>query len=69
PLVEIVIGPGKNTPDASRVAARLRAATPAVHVDSTHADNGILILIPTCLAIEDVPAIGTAFTAALANGG
>jgi L-seryl-tRNA(Ser) seleniumtransferase len=69
PLVEIIIGPGTNTPDAARVAARLRAATPAVHVDSTHADSGILILVPTCLTIEDAPAIGTAFTAAMANGG
>jgi L-seryl-tRNA(Ser) seleniumtransferase len=69
PLVEIIIGPGANTPDAARVAARLRTATPAVHVDSTHADSGILILVPTCLTIEDAPAISTAFTAALANGG
>jgi D-glucosaminate-6-phosphate ammonia-lyase len=69
PLVEIIIGPGTNTPDAAQVAARLRTATPAVHVDSTKADSGILILVPTCLAIEDAPAIGTAFTAALANSG
>jgi L-seryl-tRNA(Ser) seleniumtransferase len=66
PLVEIAIEPGANRPNAEQIAGRLRAATPAVHVDSTNADTGILILVPTCLAIDDAPAIGRAFAAAMA---
>jgi len=65
PLVEILIVPGPNQPTASQIAARLRAATPSVHVDSTNADNGSLILVPTCLRIDDATVIGAAFAAAL----
>ena len=32
-----------------QLAARLREAHPAVHVDSTRADRGVLTLVPTCL--------------------
>lgn len=66
PLLEIAIVEGANKLNALQVAARLRAATPAVHVDSTSADSGILILVPTCLGIDDVAIIGSAFAAALA---
>jgi hypothetical protein len=36
-----------------------------VYVDSTDADHGTLTLVPTCLGIDDAPAIGAAFAAAL----
>jgi D-glucosaminate-6-phosphate ammonia-lyase len=65
PLVEIRLAPAAHAPSASLVAARLRAATPSVHVDSTNADAGTLRLVPTCLGIDDVPLIGAAFAAAL----
>jgi D-glucosaminate-6-phosphate ammonia-lyase len=65
PLVEIAVAPGANKPSAIAVAERLRAATPAIHVDATNADAGILLLVPTCLAIEDAPTIGSAFAAAM----
>jgi D-glucosaminate-6-phosphate ammonia-lyase len=65
PLVEIRVAPGLNNPTASEVAGRLRAATPSVHVDSTNADNGTLLLVPTCLGIEDASVISLAFAAAL----
>jgi len=65
PLVEILISSGANSPSASQVAARLRAATPSIHVDSTNADTGTLVLVPTCLRTDDAPIIGAAFEAAL----
>lgn len=65
PLVEVTIPPSAGSPGATQIAARLRAATPAVHVDSTDADGGKLILVPTCLRVEDAAAIGAAFEAAL----
>lgn len=69
PLVEIRIAPAANgpnaSPNASEIAARLRTGTPSVHVDSTNADAGTLLLVPTCLALDDAPAIGAAFAAAL----
>jgi len=65
PLVEIAIAPAQNRPNALQVAARLRSARPAVYVDATDADQGTLILVPTCLGIDDAPAIGSAFAAAL----
>ena len=65
PLVEILIAPAVHKPSASQVAARLRAATPSVHVDSTNADTGSLMLVPTCLDIDDAPVIGAAFAAAM----
>jgi len=65
PLVEILIPRGSNRPTASQVAARLRAATPSVHVDSTSADTGMLLLVPTCLRVEDAATIGAAFAAAM----
>jgi D-glucosaminate-6-phosphate ammonia-lyase len=67
PLVEVVVTPRSNAPDASQIASRLRSATPSVHVDSTDADMGTLVLVPTCLAAEDVAAIGRAFAAAMAT--
>lgn len=65
PLVEIMIEPRTHNITARQVATRLRAATPPVHVDSTNADAGSLVLVPTCLRIEDVPLIRAAFAAAL----
>ena len=65
PLVEVVISTGANLPNAAQVAARLRAARPSIHVDATNADQGILMLVPTCLSSGDAPAIGQAFAAAL----
>ncbi len=49
---------------APLLASRLRAAVPAVQVDSTSADAGILMVVPTCLRAEDVPLIAAAFAVA-----
>ena len=65
PLVEITVARGANGPSAATVAERLRKATPAIHVDGTNADAGILLLVPTCLAIDDAPIIGSAFAKAM----
>jgi L-seryl-tRNA(Ser) seleniumtransferase len=65
PLVEVVIAPGENRPNALEVDARLRGATPSVRVDATNADTGVLMLVPTCLGTGDAAVIGTAFAAAL----
>jgi D-glucosaminate-6-phosphate ammonia-lyase len=65
PLVEIRLAQAAHAPSASLLAARLRAATPSLHTDSTNADAGALRLVPTCLGIEDVPIIAAAFAAAL----
>ena len=64
PLVEVLIEPGKGKPNAQQVAARLREATPAIYVDTTDADR-TLMLVPTCLALNDVDVIGKAFAAAV----
>ena len=66
PLVEIVIAPRAGKPNAMQIAARLRAATPPIHVDATGADAGVLMLVPTCLALDDAAIIGRAFLAASA---
>jgi L-seryl-tRNA(Ser) seleniumtransferase len=66
PLVQVIVVPAANGPDAVQVAARLRSATPAIHIDSTNADRGALILVPTCLRLEEVPVIAAAFEAAVA---
>ncbi len=50
---------------AHELALRLRAARPAVHVDATDADRGVLLLVPTCLTIADAAPIAAAFAAAL----
>jgi seryl-tRNA(Sec) selenium transferase len=78
PLVAVTVAPGavapgsdaphSGLPNARQLAARLRAGTPSIHVDSTSADTGTLILIPTCLAPEDAGAIAAAFATALASG-
>ncbi|MGD0503221.1 MAG: selenocysteine synthase [Steroidobacteraceae bacterium] len=62
PLVAVDIGAG-----AAQVAARLRAATPSIHVDSTQADGGTLVLVPTCLKGDDVKAIVAGFAQAIAG--
>lgn len=64
PQVQVVVEPGRR-PDAGQIAARLRAATPSVHVDNADADRGILLLVPTCLASDDVAVIASAFAAAV----
>jgi D-glucosaminate-6-phosphate ammonia-lyase len=66
PLVEIVIAPRAGKPNAMQIAALLRAATPPIHVDATSADAGVLMLVPTCLALDDAAIIGRAFLAASA---
>ena len=53
---------------AVQVAARLRTAVPAVHVDATNADHEVLLLVPTCLTAADAGAIAAAFAAALSPG-
>jgi L-seryl-tRNA(Ser) seleniumtransferase len=65
PLIEISIESGGNKPNAAQIAARLRAGNPSIHVDSTNADTGILLLVPTCLGADDAAVIGRAFTAAM----
>jgi hypothetical protein len=57
--------PKPGAPSALEVAARLRSATPSVHVDATNADAGTLMLVPTCLKSEDAAAIAAAFEVAL----
>lgn len=66
PLVQIRIVPHAGAQrSASAVAAALRSAPRPIHVDTTDADTGILILAPTCLKIEDAAVIGSAFAAAV----
>ncbi len=65
PLVEVRIPSAGSRPSALEIAARLRSGSPPVHVDSTDADHGTLMLVPTCLSSEDPPLIGAAFKAAL----
>lgn len=64
PLLEVRLAPPLSL-DAERLAARLRAQRPSVHVDDTAADQGVLMLVPTCLAAADVAPIRAAFAAAL----
>jgi len=61
PLVEVVLDPQAGGLTAVQVAARLRAAEPSIHVDATNADGGILVLVPTCLRLQDAALIGNAF--------
>jgi L-seryl-tRNA(Ser) seleniumtransferase len=61
PLVAVDLAPDA----AARVAARLRAASPSIHVDATQADGGTLVLVPTCLKIDDVEPIAAGFDKAL----
>jgi L-seryl-tRNA(Ser) seleniumtransferase len=65
PLVEVHVPREGHSIDATGLAARLRAAQPSVHVDSTDADLDRLVLVPTCVAMEDVALVGAAFEAAL----
>ena len=65
PLLEVRVAAQPGAPSALEVAARLRAATPSVHVDATNADGGVLMLVPTCLKSEDAVAIAAAFEVAL----
>ncbi len=61
PLVEVAVEPRVSGLTAVQVAARLRTAQPSIHVDATNADNGKLVLLPTCLTLEDATLIGDAF--------
>jgi len=63
PLIEVALSP--SGPSAALTAARLRMGAPAVHVDATNADRGILLLAPTCLSALHVPLIAAAFKTAL----
>lgn len=65
PLVEIRMQSQTHGPTAVQAATQLRCGTPAVHVDATNADQGTLMLVPTCLAVDDVPLIGAAFAGAI----
>jgi L-seryl-tRNA(Ser) seleniumtransferase len=67
PLVEVSIDAAARGLTAVRLAAHLRAAAPQVQVDSTNADQGVLVLVPTCLHVEDAAVIGAAFAHAV-NG-
>jgi L-seryl-tRNA(Ser) seleniumtransferase len=51
--------------DAQELANRLRAGTPSVRVDASRARSGVLLLIPTCLSLEDAAPIAQAFAHAL----
>jgi L-seryl-tRNA(Ser) seleniumtransferase len=65
PLAEVFIEPRVGGLTAVQVAAQLRAAAPSIHVDATNADRGTLVLVPTCLNLEDAALIGDAFAHAL----
>jgi L-seryl-tRNA(Ser) seleniumtransferase len=54
----------RSAPSARELAARLRNARPAIHVDDTNADLGTLVLAPHCLSLEDVPIIAAGLRAA-----
>jgi D-glucosaminate-6-phosphate ammonia-lyase len=51
--------------DARTMAARLAAGTPSVRVDTARAVEGILVLVPTCLTIEDAETIYRALLSVL----
>lgn len=68
PLVDVLIDPPVAGLTAAEAAARLRAALPSIHVDATAADTGHLVLVPTCLVIEDAALIGSAFATIVAGG-
>jgi L-seryl-tRNA(Ser) seleniumtransferase len=61
PLVDVWIDPRAVGVTAVEAAARLRGANPAIHVDTTAADGGHLVLVPTCLNLDDIATIGAAF--------
>jgi L-seryl-tRNA(Ser) seleniumtransferase len=65
PLVEVAIAPAVGGPNAASIAAALRNGTPPIHVDSTNADLGVLVLAPTCLRPEEAALIGAAFARAV----
>jgi D-glucosaminate-6-phosphate ammonia-lyase len=62
PRVEIRVPPGA---DAPTVAQRLRAQTPSVRVDTTRCRSGVLLLVPTCLTMDDAAPIAAALAQAL----
>jgi len=61
PLAEVIVTGGDGRLNAEQVAAALRAAQPAIHVDATSADSGQLLLAPICLSLADAAVIGAAF--------
>lgn len=67
PLVAVTVIVAKGSLSARQLATRLRSRTPSIHVDSTNADIGTLILTPTCLAPVDAQPIAAAFAAELAR--
>jgi L-seryl-tRNA(Ser) seleniumtransferase len=69
PLLQVRIDPAVAGLSALEAAARLRAASPSIHVDATAADVGLLVLVPTCLSLEDTALIGGAFAQIMAGGG
>jgi L-seryl-tRNA(Ser) seleniumtransferase len=69
PLVHVTIDPAIAGLSALDAAARLRVASPAIHVDATAADLGLLVLVPTCLSLEDTALIGGAFAQIMAGEG
>jgi D-glucosaminate-6-phosphate ammonia-lyase len=64
PCVEVSVeGDGR----AAEICAMLRSGTPSVRVDASHANRGVLTLVPTCLKIGDAERIGDAFATSLAK--
>jgi D-glucosaminate-6-phosphate ammonia-lyase len=68
PLVEVTIAPRGEGPNAVSIAAALRNGSPAIHVDATNADLGVLLLAPTCLKPDEPALIGAAFARVTAPG-
>jgi L-seryl-tRNA(Ser) seleniumtransferase len=66
-LVEVTVDAAKAGCHAVELAARLRRATPSVRVDTMRARSGVLLIVPTCLAVADAALIARAFRGALAS--
>lgn len=66
PLIELKIDAAQATRSAGALAAALREGSPAVHVDATAADLGVLCVVPTCLTAADATLVGGAITRLLA---
>jgi len=63
-LVEMRVAASAAPNTAALLAARLRQGNPAIHVDGTNADEGVLMLAPACLTVDDVPVIAAAVASA-----
>jgi L-seryl-tRNA(Ser) seleniumtransferase len=63
-LVEMRVAASAAPKSAALLEARLRKGNPSIHVDGTNADEGVLVLAPACLTIDDVPVIAAAVASA-----